>query len=723
MFWKSFYSLVLLTLISVPVQGQDVVIYSKKSDEITKLLQELIEKIDDKTILKTYKLSSVSPQTAESTEFTGKSFEVDESMGTKAQEIADAAMKAFLTKAEALEKKDVKIQVPILKTDAIDALTKELDKLKDSGLAPLNDAIKRLNAENAKNEEYEKSLTEAEAKDLDKIIDSVLKELKENYEEAVIKSNGEPEVEIKKAAIAMTEKQAEEKFPFPNRKEKELEAIKKFPKFKVGDKVTVTFYPTPTRPQKASGAIRSMTKDKVKINFSTVNIDDIKDPIMRDGMRPDVTDKNREKYVDDIFADVRKERAKYFNENLQPNAEAIIAQNEKSGFILASGKWQTPADYSTTLLTSKLGEWKKTKLDLFEKAKLADGKLILEIEDQRDGYNEPSSQALELFKKKIEIEAEQVIVKMTVIDPGGEEFSDEDLKKFEEKQKEEADLKKKEAEEAAAALKKKNADIKKKKELAAKANEVPEDSGSGSTVMIGVVLLIVGAIAFAFFNPKIRAKLIPGGGKKKSMEDVISNLAPPPGNAPLPMPGAPNAQGNAAAAPPGIPAGMGAAGGATTSTEKTKIDLDGDVSIVKRDEAEEAPQAAPRKKISLNLGSSATPSSEGASDAGTTQNSIDPGSIGGLTPPGGGLKPPGGGLTPPGGGLTPPGGGLKPPGGGLTPPGGGLTPPGGGLKPPGGDLKAPGSDDSGGDSGNDDKSNLILNPNLDGSGSKLRLKK
>ena len=714
-FWKSFYSLVLLTLVSVPLQGQDVVIHSKKSDNIAKSLQELIEKIDNNSILKIFKLSSVSPLTAESTEYTGKSFEVDESLGSKAQEIADAKMKEFLSKAEALEKKDVKIQVPILKADAIDSLSKELDKLKDVGLAPLNEAIKKLNAENAKNEEYEKSLSEAEAKDIDKVVDAILNDLKEVNEDAVIKSKGEPVVEIKKTAEEMTNKQAEEKFPFPNRKEKELEAVKKFPKFKVGDKVSVTFYPTPARPQKASGSIRSMSNEKVKINFSTVNIDDIEDPIMRDGMRPAVTDKNRQDYVDDIFADIRKERARYYNDNLQLNADSIIAQNEKNGFILTGGKWQPASEYSTSLLENKLSDWKKEKLNLLEKAKLQDGKLILEVESQRNGYNTPPEEALELFKKKIEIEAEQISVKMLVIDPGGEEFSDDDLKKFEEKQKDDAAQKKLEDEAAAAAARKKKADINKKKELAAQVNETPEDAGSSSTIMIGVVLLIVGAIAFAFFNPKIRAKIIPGGAKKKSMEDVLSNLAPPPGNGPLPMPGGPNAPGGAAA-PPGVPAGMGGAS-ATGSADKTKIDLDGDVSIVKRDQAEEAPQAAPRKKISLNLGSSAAPLTEtGPSDASTTQNSIDPGSIGGLTPPGGGLKPPGGGLTPPGGGLTPPGGGLKPPGGGLTPPGGG-------LKPPGGNLQAPGSDDSGGNSGNEDKSNLILNPNLDGSGSKLRLKK
>ena len=706
-FWKSFYGLILSTAVLLPLSGQDVVIYSKKSDEVAKLLQELIEKIDNKAILKTFKLSTAKPKTAESSEFTGKSFEVDDTLGEKSAEMSKATMEEFLKKAKALEREEVKAQVPILTADAIKALTEGLAKLKSTGLAPLNDALKRLNAENSQNEEVKKKLTDSEPLGNDKIIEDILKALKEINEEAVIKSKGEAILEIKKAAEEMTQKQAEENFPFPNRKDKELEAIKKYPKFKVGDKVTVLFAPNPSRPpQKASGSIRSMTKDKIKVNFSSINIDDIKDPIMRDGMRPAVTDANRKKHVDDIFKAIRKARTKYYNTNLQPNADSTISENEKKGFIMAGGKWQPVAEYSNTLLDKKLKDWKTDKLSLLGEAILSDGKLIKAVESERSGYNEPPEQALKEFEEKIKGEAEQVLG-LLIINDGAEAFDDEALKEYNEKQAKEAEQKKQETAAAKAAAAKKKKDIQRKKDLAAKANDVPEESGSSQLVLIVVVLLVVGGIAFVFFNPKLRDKLIPSGKKKKSMEDVLSNLAPPPGNAPLPMPGGPAAP-TQATAPPGVPAGMAAPAGG--ETEKTKIDLDGDVSIVKRDDAENAPQAAPRKKISLNLGSSATAlSEESAPQAATTQNSIDPGSIGGLTPPGGGLKPPGGGLTPPGGGLTPPGGGLKPPGGGLT--------------PPGGVSQAPGSDDSGGESGTEDKSNLILNPNLDGSGSKLRLKK
>ena len=734
MFLRTFYGLVLLIFTAASINAQDVVIYSKSSEDVAKLLQELVDKLDEKSIIKSFKVSSVKSQTAASTDLNGKSFEVDESLKAKSQELSDKLLAEFAEKAKALKKEELVAGLALLQEKGIKTLEDELSKLKADGLAPLNEAVQSLTAELAENESRSKKLTASEASDVDKIVTALLKALKEANEEAVISSKGKPETEIKKAAEAMTHKQAEEKYPFPKKADVELAAVKKYPKYKVGDNITVIFYPTPNRPQTKKGILKSISKDKIQISFTKILINDIKDPIMRDGMRPAVTDKNRKDYVDAIFTDIRKKRNKYFNTNLQPNADAIIAQNIKNGFILAAGKWQTSSSYTSALLSKKLADWKKEKLDLLEKAILADKAMKDSVEADRAGYNAPANVVLEAFKTNIVKDAKQIETEMSIKNDKGD-FSEDDFKKFEEARIAEEERKKKEAERLAAEKRKQNKAIKKKADLLEQSKTAPEDSGSGQYIMIGVVLLIVGAIAFVFFNPKVRAKLIPGSGKKKSMQDVVSNLAPPgaPGaDAPLPMPGGPTPPGvpgptgGSVAPPPGVPASMGAAPGG--ETEKTKIDLDGDVSIVRRDDAEQAPQAAPRKKISLNLGSSTTSLSNdtpapAAGEASTTQNSIDPGSIGGLTPPGGGLTPPGGGLTPPGGGLTPPGGGLTPPGGGLTPPGGGLTPPGGGLTPPGGNLQAPGSDDSGDDAGTEDKSNLILNPNLDGSGSKLRLKK
>ena len=732
MFWRTLTSLVLLTTLITSASAQDVVIYSKKSDEISKQLQDLVNALKDKEILKTLKLSNVNAETAVSTEYTGKSFEVDESLGAKAIDLTKAKMAEFIEKAKKVDKKDAKAQVPLLQEEYTKTVTEELDKLKAGGLAPLNEAIKKLNAENKINTERFNALKAAEPEDVDKVIADILKSLKENIEEAVIKSSGDPTTEIKKMAEEMTNKQSEEKFPFPDKKKTEAEAVKKYPKFKVGDKVQLTYFPTPNRPQKASGAIRSMNQEKITVGFAKVNIDDIADPIIRDGMRSDVTDKNRKDYVDNIFQDIRKARTKFYNENLQVNVDKIIAGNEKNGYILAAGKWQTAAAYTSTILSKKIEDWKKDRMDVIEKAVLEDGKLLNSVEGSREGYNGPTEKALEKFKTDIVDEVKQVIQLMAADSTTGE-FTDEDyeklLKEQEAKKAAEAEAKKIQAAED----NKRKLAIKEKERLVKEQNEKPADSGSGSMIMIGLVLLVIGGAAFVFFNPKLRNKLLPGG-KKKSMQDVLSNLnapgAPQPTDGNLPMPGGPMPPpGGGVAPPPGVPAGMSAPAGG--ENEKTKIDLDGDVSIVKRDSPEEAPQAAPRKKISLNLGSSTTSLSQetaapAASEAGTTQESIDSGSIGGLKPPGGGgLTPPGGRLTPPGGGLKPPGaGGLTPPGGGLKPPGaGGLTPPGGGgLTPPGGG-QAPESDDSGGDPENQDKSNLILNPNLDGSGTKLRLKK
>jgi len=722
------------------MHAQDVVIYSKKSEDIAKALQALVEQLDDKAILKSYKLTSVKSSISASSDLNGKSFEVDESLKKNSEDIAEKIMSKFSTDAKALDNKELVSGMDALQKSSIKELEEALSKLKADGLKPLNEAVQRLTAELEDNESKFKKLTESEVKDLGKIVSTLLKAFKEADEEAVITSSGKAETEIKKVAEDITHKQAEEKFPFPNKAEVELAAAKKFPIYKVGDNVTVIFYPTPNRPQTKKGPIKLISKDRIQISFTKILINDIKDPIMRDGMRKAIQEKNRQKYVDDIFTSIRKKRNEYFNDNVQLNADKIIAENLKNGFILAKGKWQTASAFTTTILSKRLSDWKKTNLSQLSEAILADKATKDAVEVNRKSYNAPAVAVLTKFTKEVGDSAKQIIAEMEA-NKDNSTVTDEDIEKFEQQRLEEEKRKKAEADAAAAKKKKEQQAINKKKRLLEESKTAPEDEGSGQMVMIGAVLLIVGAIAFVFFNPKIRAKLIPGSGKKKSMQDVVSNLAPPgtPGaDAPLPMPGGPTPPGAPAgggiAPPPGIPVGMGAGpADEAIAAEKTKIDLDDDVSIVRRDDAEE--QATPRKKISLNLGSSttslnndATPAS--AAEPATAQNSVDPGSIGGLTPPGGGLTPPGGGLTPPGGGLTPPGGGLTPPGGGLTPPGGGLTPPGGGLTPPGGGLTPPGgdsqasgSDDSGGDSGTEDKSNLILNPNLDGSGSKLRLKK
>ena len=237
-------------------------------------------------------------------------------------------------------------------------------------------------------------------------------------------------------------------------------------------------------------------------------------------------------------------------------------------------------------------------------------------------------------------------------------------------------------------------------------------------IMIGVALTVVGLVAFVAFNGTVRNKIF--GKKKKSMHEVVSNLQGnnQEGLAPsLPVSGAGGPSGSMAPTP------VATQNQAPENIEKTKIELDDGLSIERGgDEPDPAPAATPRKKISLNLGGSTTSleiesidESEGKVPGSAK---LAPPAAGGLTPPGGGLTPPGGGLTPPGGGLTPPGGGLTPPGGGLKTPGG-LTPPGGGLKPPG-DSE---SNDDSSSSENSDKSNLIMNPNLNGSGDKLRLKK
>ena len=723
------FPFILIFIFVLNINAQDVVVHSKKSDEAATQLRELVQALEEKDHLKSYSLKELKILTEISTKLADKSFPVPENLKTDAEKLA-ADIKEEMQKAGKAIEQDKKAElVPELVKSKITELKEKLDAMAAKAMEPIDQAVGELKGEVNKNNSVYKTLLNTEPQGVDSLASSILRKWAKENDNAVTKTNGKAKTEIKTDAEAITEAQAEEKFPMPAKAKMEAIAEEKFPLIKVGTKIKITYFPRPNTPVTINDKIKAINATHVFFPFNKkVLINDIKDPIIRDGLNETKTKKNREEDVKSQIAKVNKERSKFFLANLQANADKIIAENEKNGFILAEGKWQPVATYVATHLTKKLTDWKNEKVGMLDKAILADNKLIGDFNDARPAFTQIMTEVHKLATLQYQ-EAQKTIIESINLNTEDTTTSDAELEAELKRQEEEA--KKREADKLAAQKAANQQKIKDQKLADQKEQERLEREAAASQskwIMIAVVLLVIGGAAFVFLNPKLRGKIL-GGGKKKSMTDVVSTLQAPGGpqpDGPLPMPGAPTGT-SPIAPPPGVPQGMAPPPGAPAPLpEKTQIDLDSGINIVRGEDAD-APAAAPRKKISLNLGGSSTPLADpnSSESADTNQQNAGGGLTppgGGLTPPGGGLTPPGGGLTPPGGGLTPPGGGLTPPGGGLTPPGGGLTPPGGGLTPPGGGLKPPGSDSSDEEPENEDKSNLILNPNLDG-GSKLRLKK
>lgn len=704
--------------------AQDVVVFSKYSESAIKDLEKLANATTEKELLELYKVNSVKALSTSLKRYAEASFSVDQKLPETCEAMVKKALADFKTKVESLSKAERIKQIPTLKAELEQALITALNKLEQSSLKPIFDSTAELEKEKNQNQSLFDALNTAEIESTESIVTKTLKSWKKNNNSAVLETQGEFIADIKAEALVKAEKNAEETFPFPNTKDLEQEALKKYRLFKVGDKVSIKYSPRPSQVLTASGQIRAMDAQKVKIGFNSVNIKDIVDPVIQDGMSKKKTLANRKKFIDDKILAIKKQRLKHFDDNLQIVADSLIKSNEAKGYVLYIGTWTPVAKVATAYVNTKAKAWKQQNADILEKAALADAKLIDEINSNTSNYRDFFSKSVKLGQTKLAEDAKQLLSEAELADDVG--FTEEDLKKLEEEEAAKKKQAQEEAAKAAAAKRKAQQDAAKKKLELEKQRQDQEAASQNNMIMIGVALVLVGAVAFVAFNGKVRNKIF--GKKKKSMHEVVSNLqggAQDGSTPPLTVPGAGGPSGSMAPKP------VATNENTLDNIEKTKINLDDGLSI-ERGGDEPAPvpaaAAAPRKKISLNLGGSTTSlsnesidESEGKVSGGDKPTPL---ASGGLTPPGGGLTPPGGVLTPPGGGLTSPGG-LTPPGGGLKAPGG-LTPPGGGLTPPGGGLKPPGDSESNDDSSsseNSDKSNLIMNPNLNGSGDKLRLKK
>lgn len=664
--------LLMFYIFASSASAQDITIHSKKSDIAAGCIKILVERLSDQQMMDLLNLQEINALSEAIKTYNDVDYGPQEDLVTQLTAINDKVMADFQKKVGEAPDEGKAKKINTLTEEAKKSLAEQLKALKDTLIAIPQKAISVTNGELKANEELRKALQEAEIGAITTLVKKTSKTAQKIKKEIVLTIVGTPVTKIKEFSERDTLADAEKAFPFTDPAILNATAEKNWPRYQVGDKISLTHGHRKTR---VTGKIKFINASTIKIDFGSIKIADITDIRIREGLFADKTAANRQAVIDKANKIVKRDRHVYYTKNLQLTADKYIALNEANGYILTEGKWQTVNTYCTSLIKRQVSAWRKEKEAALESAIVNTQKVSTKLKTFIPLFNEPIVESKTAFAKAVTEAADKF--KLDI--PEEEDNTVAQLEEFEKNRK---------AQEAAAAQKLIDDNAKKKKRKKAlkdkqKDNETPVEDDSGMTSII-VVVVILGLVAVIALNSKIRTQVMGAigiGKKKKSMQDMMSHLQ---------NPGAPAGGGNGGApgappmAPPGVPPAVPGANAADTPA-KTKIELSPDISI---ERGPDAPQAAPRKKISLSLGSSSQSNNE-------EQTS------------------PSQGITPPGGGLTPPGGGLTPPGGGLTPPGGGLTPP-GGLKPVGNATP---------DGTSDDKSNLILNPNLNGSGDKIRLKK
>ena len=634
---------------------QDMAVYSKYSESLNKSIKANIEKLTLADIQKALELEHTKPSVENYEKFKDQQFNF--SINAEQSQIFKVYKDNFAEKVAQLEKgSETEILAILLRLK--DQIKVDFKEKRTELLKPLLEAVESLQKESRLNASAAKKMSAASIKDVKQYSKDLVKNIEKSGISVVSVIQDGVVEEIKKKAIELATQKAASEFPDLNMTTLKSEAEAKFKYFKVGDNIKVRYAPTPNRVLTASGPIRTLDSQRVKIGFNTLSIKDIIDPRQRMAMSKSETFKSREAYIKERVSAQKSARLKYLNNNVQGEVDVLVSENEKKGYILNLGTWKTVEQVIATSLQSKVTELKKDGLEEFETAALAHSQTISSMSQSKRDFSE----VLTKLRDKImqELESDSVIAKAQ---------AEQSALEISEKQVEEALAKElADKEEARKALEAQKLQEKQEREAAILAKKqainnqtVKAEESDSSILIIALAVAAICLFGLVAFNKKVHDKIL--GNKKQSMMDIVNQDAiavQQQNQASKPEIQVGGPRGNMAPKPIPVP-----------SKQPAQVDVD--ISVESKGADQE--KVVDRKKISLNLKGSTT----------SLEKDLIAPSI----------------STPPGGGLTPPKAGLTPPGGGLTPPKAGLTPPG----------------------QNVDKSNLILNPNLQADGEKLQLKK
>ncbi|MCH2208604.1 MAG: hypothetical protein MK132_22420 [Lentisphaerales bacterium] len=550
----------------------------------------------------------------------------------------------MLTKFEGPSEEQIKSTLSDIKEE----LKEDFKKKRKEILKPLIEAAETLKAEATKNAKNAQTLSAANIPNLQKVSDDFIDALNKLNLKAVKSTQVGVIKDVKIHAAESLTVKAEDEFPDLNIATLKKEADQKYTYYKVGDNVKLRYAPTPNRVLTASGPIRSMDTQRVKIGFSTISINDIVDRIERLAMSKTETLKQRATFVEEKVLERKVKRQQYYNDNIQSEVDKLVTANEAKGYVLNLGTWKPHVEVVSQEIQVKVASLKKTVLEDFEKVSLDYSRKSESLSQAKKDFT------ADFLDLRGEIEKELTsdsLIAITEAKQAAFELSeakqeqilkDQIAAKEKEKAEKQARILKEKAEAAAA--------IKAKRDAINNQSEIAEESDS-STLIIALAIAAICLLGFVSFNKKVHDKIL--GNKKQSMADIVIQNAidahqsmPKPESQQIPVGPKGNMAPQLITRPP---------------IDRTKVDVD--ISVETTDA--EKNKLAGRKKIALNLKGSTT--------------SLDKDLLAPSTPPIGGLTPPGGGMTPP-------------------------------------KVSTPPEESA-------DKSNLILNPNLQADGQKLQLKK
>ncbi len=165
-------------------------------------------------------------------------------------------------------------------------------------------------------------------------------------------------MECEQAAQQALQKAVDTAFPKYTDEELKKLAEKKHTLYKVGERVHVNFSTNNQVPRSVEGVYYGTTSGLVKVGNFRIRLDDManvtgnKTEIER--FSPDLTERLRNKYIEDLQFENAKKREEFINEKKDEIVKSTIGSfsrsNEEAGYTCFDGVWLKPADYLTALV-------------------------------------------------------------------------------------------------------------------------------------------------------------------------------------------------------------------------------------------------------------------------------------------------------------------------------------------------------------------------------------
>ncbi|MBR6374266.1 MAG: hypothetical protein IKS20_13890, partial [Victivallales bacterium] len=299
-------------------------------------------------------------------------------------------------------------------------------------------------------------------------------------------------------ARSRIEKAAEKAFPLASDAELEAMAEKKYPLYKVGERVKVLYRTNPQYPSKIEGVFKGERNGYLRIGQSSIRREDMasvagnEEEILKFDQA--ATEKVRKTFIRNqrfAAADGRKEFIeKNENEIMQSTLKDFTAINEERGFTYLDGAWLNPTELLEQLAKNAKAIFSQEQ----EQERLAEGRIHSEIAHAQSNTIQLSNSA---YPPPLHLNPTEVLKKQ-------EEARQKRLAE-EAKKKEEEELRKQKAEEAERQRKEREAAKNARKQKPVIDEETPEPIiGMGAIIGIiaGVIVLAAGCVAYIIIKRK-----------------------------------------------------------------------------------------------------------------------------------------------------------------------------------------------------------------------------